>query len=304
MSLNIIKEISERLKESKSPSLYLLNINITDDIGYSALQIELGTDLKEFIDDLSKSFAKKIQQFQNVIEYNGSAQNNFIYKISSSNHFFSSIQKKIEIIKKKLSEQNVESNPLTYENAYILQCSIDFKDGKKTVILVSMQNPTTRLKHKFLYSSNTFSKITDKVLNLRTMIDVVIINDTVYFLNLDGEKLFNLERAYKNNAQVKIQEIQDADIIDDFDLFKKVAESGFNPRRFMAYNKDNLESIKNTERRKQLAKQFSIALNSLNKFNIANKDDAEKVIKLLCDKAALEPFNQTPIEVEGTTKWK
>ncbi len=102
MSLNIIKEISERLKESKSPSLYLLNINITDDIGYSALQIELGTDLKEFIDDLSKSFAKKIQQFQNVVEYNGSAQNNFIYKISSSNHFFSSIQKKIEIIKKKM----------------------------------------------------------------------------------------------------------------------------------------------------------------------------------------------------------
>lgn len=307
MSIKIIKELANQLKECKSPSFSLLKLNISpnNDIEYSSLQIDLGLDLKEFIEDLSKNFVKKIEQYQNVKEYDGSAQNSLIYKISANNPIFSSIQDKTEKIKEKLSESNVESDPWEYENAYILQCSIDFEEGIKNVLLVSMQNPTTKLKHKFFYSSNTFTKITDKVLNLRTTIDIVIIDNTVYFLNLNGEKLFNLERAYKSNAAAKVQEIQNSDIINDFDLFKKIAKSGFNPRRFMAYNKDNLCSItKDVKKRKQLAIQFSITLDSSDKFDIKNKEDAEKVIKLLCDKAALEPFNGTPIEVDSTTKWQ
>lgn len=65
------------------------------------------------------------------------------------------------------------------------------------VKLISMQNPITTLKYKFFCNKGRFEEFTEKVLNLRTAIDVVIIGDKVYFLTMAGEKLFNMERAYK-----------------------------------------------------------------------------------------------------------
>lgn len=301
MSFNVLKELSKQLKECQSPSLHLVNIK---DMEYSALQIELGKELADFIKELSNNLAKDIEHFQDIIEYDGSANSSFVYKITSENPIFSDIKEKLKKLKRELSICNVESDPFHYKNAYILQCSINFEKEKKSVLLISMQNPITTLKHKFFYTDNTFKKITGNILNLRPKIDVIIIGESVYFLNLSGEKLFNLESAYKNNATKKVNEIQDADLINNFNVFKSVAEKGSNPKRFLAYNESNVSALKNKSKRKQIAKKFSIPLDSSGKFDIKSDKEAEKVIKLICNKGMLEPFNENPVEVDGIRTWK
>lgn len=104
----------------------------------------------------------------------------------------------------------------------------------------------TSLKHKFLRANGTFTEITDKVISLRTSIDVIIMENTVYMLTLAGENLFNMERAYKAACTGKLVEIERCGIVTDFAAFSSVAGSGHNPRKFVSFNDAHLQKLKNT----------------------------------------------------------
>lgn len=133
---------------------------------------------------------------------------------------------------------------------------IEIDGEEKAIKLVSMQNPVTSLKHKFLKSGGTFTEISDKVLTLRTSIDVVIFDDTIYMLTLAGENLFNMERAYKAVCTDKLQVIKDCNIVTDFEAFSSIARSGHNPRKFVSFNDSHLQKLKNANSRKRIAKKW------------------------------------------------
>lgn len=67
-------------------------------------------------------------------------------------------------------------------------------------------------------------------------IDVIIIDSDVYLLTMSGENLFNMERVYRKICDDKILEVTESDILNDADVFKKIASSGHNPRRFVSFN--------------------------------------------------------------------
>lgn len=131
-----------------------------------------------------------------------------------------------------IATPDTEIDPLGFKaRAYLLRGIIKLGNEEKPVKLISMQNPVTSSKHKFLRASGTFKEISDKVISLRTSIDVIMIDDTVYMLTLAGENLFNMERAYKATCSGKLQDIQQCNIVTDFDAFTLIAGSGHNPRK-------------------------------------------------------------------------
>lgn len=72
---------------------------------------------------------------------------------------------------KALANTEQEANPLSQKlQAYVIQGAIKIDNEEKTVKLISMQNPITTLKHKFLYEKNTFKEIETKVLSLKSTI--------------------------------------------------------------------------------------------------------------------------------------
>ena len=180
---------------------------------------------------------------------------------------------------------------------------IDIEGEEKPVKLISMQNPVTSLKHKFLRANGTFTEITDKVISLRTSIDVIIIEDTVYMLTLAGENLFNMERAYKATCAGKLNDIEQCNIVTDFSAFSSLAGSGHNPRKFVSFNDEHLQKLKNANSRKKMAKKFNIPLDG-DKFDTTQQSAAEKIVKLLCDRGMVDPFDDNPMEVAGSKKWE
>ena len=55
--------------------------------------------------------------------------------------------------------------------------------------------------------------------------------------------------------------------------------------------------------RNKIGKKFKIPLDG-DKFDINQQGAADKLVKLLCDRGMIEPFDNNPIEVSGAKKWE
>ena len=206
----------------------------------------------------------------------------------------------------EIANPDVEADPFAYTSAYVLKGIIPVGDDEIHVKMVSMQSPITKLKQKFqlLHPSGRFSQITHPILTLRTSVDVVIIGDTIYFLTLAGENLFNMARAYKAVCHDAITEIEGTGIISSVDEFRVIAESGHNPRKFVSFDRERLNALKNTNTRKAMAMRFSIPLDGENRFDTSADGAADKIVKLLCNKGMVDPFKNVAVEVSGARRWQ
>lgn len=187
----------------------------------------------------------------------------------------------------------------------MLQGRLSIGRKSERVKLISMQNPVTTLKQKyqFLHSSGSFEKIKNQVLTLRTAFDVIIIEDTVYFLTPDGERLFNMARAFKKICRSRISDVEKSGIISDIEKFKDFAEKGYNPRRFASFNEERLKRLADAATREKMANQFSIQrVGDL--FDSSSRENVDKIVKLLCNKGMMDPFEEAAVEVSSSKKWQ
>lgn len=203
-----------------------------------------------------------------------------------------------------LAKPDAEMDPLEFKaRAYVMRGIIETEEEEKPVKLISMKNPVTTLKNKFINLNGAFKEITNDVISLRKTIDVIIVDDTVYMLALAGENLFNMERAYKAVCREKLDDVGSCDIVDDFDSFKKVAAKGHNPRKFLAFNDEFLQQLTTVENRQRIAKKFNIPMIK-DRFDSSCPETSDKLIKILCNRGMVDPFGNDPVEVAGSKKWE
>ena len=122
-------------------------------------------------------------------------------------------------------------------------------------------------------------------------------------LSMAGEKLFNIERAYKGICLQKVVAVEKMCIVTDFELFRTCASSGHNPRRFVAFNDEHLKKLENSDDRRRLAEKFGLPLLE-GKFDTTQNGVSEKLVKLLCNKGMVDPFDDLPMEVSSPRKWE
>ena len=249
MSLDIIKKVFQNLGSGSNWSLQLLNIKTSKrtGTGYSSRQITLSPNgrLSTLINDIAAVYTgtgkKAIDSYREVREYDGTADALVVYKLSTAHELIAS---EYDSFLQVIADPNIENDPFEYTSAYLLKGQITLDNESTPVKLISMQNPVTTLKHKFLRKNGVFEELSDKVLSLRPTMDILVVGETVYFLTLAGENLFNMARSYKAVCQQKIEEVEQANIIGGIDCFKSTAESGHNPRRFIAFNASRLTALK------------------------------------------------------------
>lgn len=310
MSLDAIKNAFYNLGTGTNWSIQLLNIRTSKrtGTGYSSRQITLSPNeqMGKLIKDVAAVYTgagkKSLDAFREVREYDGTADALTIYKLDAESDLISS---EYADFLKVIADPNVEDDPFEYSSAYMLKGEITINGEDTPVKLISMQNHVTTLKHKFLKDNGSFKALSNKVLSLKPTMDIFIIGKTVYFLTLAAENLFNMDRSYKAVCRQEVGVIEQADIITGFDCFKSTAESGHNPRKFISFNESCLTALKNKDVRVEMAKQFSIPLdNAGDKFDATADGAAEKIVKLLCKKGMIEPFEKTAVEVDGARQWK
>lgn len=308
MSLDKLNKIFTAIPSCTAWSLQLLKIKTSkrDGTSYTGREIKFtpANKLDEFISEISMRYTNDekgvLKSFLGVTDYDGSTIDKTVYTLSVNNEL---VQSEYNNLITAIATPDSEINPLDFKpQAYLLKGIINIDNSDYPVKLVSMQNPITILNHKFWMRNGTFQEISDKVLSLRPTIDIVIFDDYIYMLTLAGENLFNMERSYKAICTTKISAIKECNILTDFDAFSAIAGSGHNPRKFVSFNDSHLQKLKNANTRKKMAKKFNISLDG-DKFDSKKSDTSDKLVKLLCDRGMVDPFDDNPMEVAGSKQW-
>lgn len=307
MSLSKVDSIMKCLHTCTAWSLQLLRITDSKRLGtqYATRQITLSPDgrLAEFVAEISEQYIDEakgmLQKYTSVDTYDGSAVGTTIYKLSADSIISEEFAKLIAAI----AQPEMEADPLQFApQAYVLAGCVTVENDEKNVKLVSMQKPITTLKHKFWSDNGSFTEISQKVLSLKSSIDVLIVDDVVYFLTMNGENLFNMERSYRAICSEKVDAIATANIVTDQEKFLQIAQSGHNPRRFLAFNDRYLRALRNKNKRRAMATKFDIPLRD-DKFDTTVEGTSDKIVKLLCNKGMVDPFESLAMEVAGAKKW-
>lgn len=309
MTLEKMKTVFAALPNCTAWSLQLLKINTSKQSGTSYIGREIALSpegtLASFVAEISDRYIDEskgvLNSYHDITEYNGSTVDRVIYWLDKTNEL---ILDEYDTLITAIANPDTELNPLEFKaRAYVLRGIVQLDGEDKPIKLISMQNPVTSLKHKFLRANGTFTEITDKVISLRTSIDVIILEDTVYMLTLAGENLFNMERAYKAACAGKLNEIEQCNIVTDFAAFSSIAGSGHNPRKFVSFNDAHLQKLKNSRSRAKMARKFNIPMTG-DLFDTTQPGAADKIVKLLCDRGMVDPFDDNPMEVAGSKKWE
>lgn len=309
MSIDKVKRVLGSLTTCSEWSVQLLKITYSKRNGtaYTGREILFSDkrELASLVDDIEKHYVDEkkgaLNAYQGVANYDGSWVGRVIYKLDKNDAL---ISKEYDLLLDALAKPDAEMDPLEFKaRAYVMRGIIETEEEEKPVKLISMKNPVTTLKNKFININGAFKEITNDVISLRKTIDVIIVDDTVYMLALAGENLFNMERAYKAVCREKLDNVGSCDIVNDFDSFKKVAAKGHNPRKFLAFNDEFLQQLTTVENRQRIAKKFNIPMIK-DRFDSSCPETSDKLIKILCNRGMVDPFGNDPVEVAGSKKWE
>lgn len=309
MSLERLQSAFKYMNVCEAWSIQLLRIKVSKNKGteYAAVSVNLSPQgkLTEIVKEISNRYIEgercELSSFLRVQDYDGTTDSNIIYKLSTQD---SLINEEYAAFVAALANVEQEADPLCQKlQAYVIQGDININGEEIGIKLVSMQNPITTLKHKFLHERNTFKEIETKVLSLRPVIDVLILANEVYFITMAGEKLFNMERAYKAVCDNKVAMLEQSGILYDSNVFANVARTGHHPRMFVSFNEKRFQRLKSKKERNRYAKLFEIPLKD-GVFDTSITEASDKLVRLLCNKGMVDPFEDLPVEVSGARKWK
>lgn len=209
MSVDLIRSIFAGAGRYDVWSLQLVKVNNNKEEGTSYLIRELpfkpDGSIKAFLEEVAERYLNDnkgvLNKYQDVREYDGTSLANTIYYLDKDSDL---IKKQYAALIAAIASPDAEIDPLNMgTQAYLINGRISISDEQHSVKFISMQKPVTNLNHKFWYTGGAFRKIGDKVISLRTSINVIIYDDRVFMLTLDGENLFNMERDYKATCCTK-----------------------------------------------------------------------------------------------------
>lgn len=309
MSLSLVKSIITELPNGKLWKMHLLCFAHTKRKGttYNCRRIELSSAdrmhklIQDIADTLLAEGKGSLSKYHDVREYDGTCNGTTINRISEANN---ELVIDLDALFSGIAESNCEADPFSIKaQAYMLCGHITIDNEDHQIKLVSMYSPITTLKNRFLLSNGKFDEIKTKVLNLRTIVNVIIFDRTVYFLDMSGESLFNIERAYKKKCNEVVSEIERMSIISNPEVFRNVATSGHNPRSLIACSQAKIELLSNRIGRERAAKYFNIPLTKNDLFDTNDIENANKLVKVLCNKAMWDVIEEVPVEVDGSKNW-
>lgn len=171
MSLEKLQSAFKCLNRCEAWSIQLLRIKTSKIKGteYAAFSVNLSPQgkLNQFVEEISDHYIKgdkcELNTSLRVQEYDGTMDGNTIYTLKTRD---SLIAEEYSAFVSALANAEQEADPLSQRlQAYVIQGKVIIDTEEIRVKLISMQNPVTTLKHKFLHEKNVFKEIETKVLS-------------------------------------------------------------------------------------------------------------------------------------------
>lgn len=261
------------------------------------------SELDKVIEGISDRYSKFLQEHSSIEEYAGQCFPDIIFHLNTERF----IQDDFKQFMKQIANPEIIDdfpNEQTY-NAMLISGVVFLYGTSVPVKLISIHKPVSILKRS-VWERNAFVFRNLRTLNLPHDFEVLVLGSKdLYLINPEGEKLFNLERSFKIESQKIVGNIIKMDFLSNGKIFETYASSGRCPRRLIAYNEKTVNKIaEDFKFRSRVSKKFGIELNEDNKSCISSKEDAEKMVDILCDRATTDFFDDDkPVQVEHKKAW-
>ena len=85
---------------------------------------------------------------------------------------------------------------------------------------------------------------------------------------------------------------------------REEARNGKNKNKIEKNLSGKLDLLTTKSNRIKVKEKFGIPLTSDKKFDTSEKINAEKLVKVLCNKAMWDILEDTPVEVDGSKSWE
>lgn len=309
MSLQRIRQVFEKLDACAGWEIQLLNSRIVQGkTAYNAQDINVITPdaVRDFVSGLAKTYRKergKLSEYEEVCAYDGSSIGRKIYRLEASDPLICESCEKLE---SAMENPDMQGNALEFPaNAYVLKGRVWEEEENVDVKLFTLISPFILLKHAFAWDGESFKAIPDKYLSLRGYVEVLMLDQTVYMFRMNGEKLFQMERAYRTICRNKVEDVIADKIVSDVKTFRKIATTGYNPRRFVAFNESALKRFKeDSDFKSRIAEKFDIELTKEGEVESSDEKNVNRFVKFLCKRGMIDPVSEDPVETEGARKWK
>ena len=165
MSLERLQSAFTCLNRCEAWAIQLLRIKTSKTKGteYAAFSINLSPQgkLNQFVEEISDQYIKEdkceLNTSLRVQEYDGTMDGNTIYTLKTRD---SLIVEEYSAFVSALANAEQEADPLSQRlQAYVIQGKVIIDTEEIRVKLISMQNPVTALKHKFLHEKDRKSVV-------------------------------------------------------------------------------------------------------------------------------------------------
>lgn len=303
-----LKDAFSELTRDSAWTMQLVKIKQSTKTGTSYICREIrlipSEKLLESILAISKHYTSSagIPSYASIDDYTGDVVGNVIYRMQKTDPLImNEYNAFIQASGKPDIEMDVDQLKAS-ATAFVGSLKIDGQSIPAH--LISIKKPVSFLTNKYLLAENgNFKEVDQPILTIQKTIDVALLGNEVLFFSPAGEKLFNMNRSYRINCKNKVKDIINADLLADSDSFSVIANKGINPRRFVSFNSSRLSWLKVPKNRIDAALKFGFKLDQNNKILTTEEKEVELLIKFFCDKAMIDPCNESPVEVYSAKPW-
>lgn len=311
MNISELKRIFENLSGLENWSLLLLKAKHKQNESlYKSRKILFNPEniIDDFVRDLFSYYIEdgngKLLNYTDIEPYDGENLSRAIYFLKSDNEV---IKEPLHNLLKGVSDPNVESDISLYKTAYMLSNVAQIDGQKIPVKIITIKNPIKAFKYSYCTNGKrggTFTKVNDNVVSLSSRIDCLFLGDTIFFFNLFPESFFNMKRTFRKICNEKVEKIVARGLVSNSETFKKCATSSHNPQRFVSFSEEDFNLLDALDFRKKISDRFGIPLvGEKQLFDSSKEEFVNNLIKVLCKKAAFEPFHDLPVETPSIKPW-
>lgn len=190
-------------------------------------------------------------------------------------------------------------------NAFLLHGVIPVDEAPTDVWLLSTRKPFQRLSRRFSWKKGrkVYKRIDERILTLSVIFDAAIVGKDLFFLSIAGAQVFVCETICREIAKRKVEIVKN--LTTNEARLKEVAQKGFNPRRFLSFDPKRVELLSDSpELAKKVSRLFDIEFDpQAGKFSLRSDEDANRLIKVVCNRGMEDPFTENAVEVAWSAPW-
>lgn len=260
--------------------------------------------LNDIVSSMCDTFLTIVKKQNNILDYTAQNPKNTTEKLDITSELMQlSWPSLIEHINN--SDDSVDLKDIS-ANAFAFVGNYEDTDGNnKNLYLLSRKNPVLTFKKRVPILSarnNTIKETTEPLVQFGKSFSILIVDNTLYSINNNFESIFNIEYSHKIVCQERLQNLEVADIVDDISSYKLFASSGQNPKKFITYNPEIVENLKEQEYKDILKNRLHIPVNpATDKFDLSDSKNARNFTLAICDKTKNNMFDNGVCEVPSSS---